>query len=80
MARLLIPTLPPDQNLRQVLNDEQAFRQVFLSKKKDRHFTTLPTLTRTDFTQQTRPNFLRRLSSKKNPEIGQSASRVKRRY
>lgn len=66
MARLLIPTLGPDQNLRQVLNDEQAFRQVFLSKKKDRHFTTLPTLTRTNF-GRTKPELLRRLSTKKNP-------------
>ena len=47
MARLLIPTLPADQNLRQVLNDEQAFRQVFLPRRKDRNLTTLPNLNRT---------------------------------
>lgn len=74
MARLLIPNLGPDLNLRQVLNDEQAFRKVFLSKKKERHFSTLPTLTRTDFHKNTpehiknTPQLNRRLSVKKNPE------------
>ena len=67
MARLLIPNLGPNQNLGQVLNDEETFKQVFFSKKKDRHFTTLPTLTRADFGQKHRPNITRRHSTKKNP-------------
>jgi hypothetical protein len=80
MARLLIPNLGPNQNLRQVLNDEETFKQVFFSKKKDRHFTTLPTLTRVDFAPKNRHNITRRLSTKKNPEVEHTGSRVKRRY